>query len=124
MATTDRLYLLPRLEGGALTAAAQVSVWVESTDLRSHEEVLAALRRAVTAWVMGCHEGQALWIRSQGLLSIEDLALHDLVGFQPYLASVGIRSLDAKLVGWDCLGDYDAPLVESDRLPADLRAAG
>lgn len=97
----DVSFTVPRISNDERTIA-HVTARVSSSELAQEKGFLAALRRAISVWILTTEEGQDTWEYTACDFNIGDLASYlDEQGLVALLEREGIHGLDIPTVGAD-----------------------
>jgi hypothetical protein len=110
----DAEFVVPR-ESREEHTFAIVKARVETSDLKQCGTFLAALRRAVKAWVLETKEGRAAWGRSCCDMNIGDLSSEGITSaLGNRLRKQGIYSMKTEIYGSSAVGSwsFDSVLAE------------
>ena len=77
----------------------------------TEEDVVQALKMALTKWVADSESGKVMWCASNNNFNIGELALVHLPDLQPYLMDCGLASIDVTTFDGNEWRNFDEVLV-------------
>jgi hypothetical protein len=89
--------------------------------IRSAQDALKAIKKAVTQWVKNTTAGQVAWKHSSNDFNVGDLSQYtNDVTLEPYLHKAGIMALNIEVFYGDCDRSWAFDTILVDRLSKDF----